>query len=267
LPTALGLVGLFAALRPARRGASWPYLALVVATYLAFTPLGEREARHAVYWLPAFALFAVEGSDWLASRWKGPESRTVLAGILALVVGMAFWGAVTRPARYLRGYEEAARYVVANTRSSCFTFIDGFLNGDFIYQVRRHDPGRRLWNLRGDKLLYGVLTDPRVGYKEYAEGEAGILDTLYRYDPELIVVEEPQVVFQIPMATRLRQVLATHPERYLRVKTIPVENNVPYFAGVRLNIYRSLVRNPHPAERLSFGMIGLGRSLGVDLPR
>jgi 4-amino-4-deoxy-L-arabinose transferase-like glycosyltransferase len=269
LSAVLGLVGLFAALRPARRGACWPYLALVVATYLAFTPLGEREARHAVYWVPAFALFAVEGSGWIAHRLKGLESRAVRAGIVALVAiaaGVAFWGAVTRQARYLRGYEEAARYVVANTHSSRFTFMDGFLNGDFIYQVRRHDPGRRLWNLRGDKLLYGVLTDPRAGYKEYAGGEAEILDTLYRYDPELIVVEEPQVVFEIPMATRLRQVLATHPERYLRVKTIPVENNVPYFAGVRLDIYRSLVRNPHPAERLSFGMIGLGRSLGVDLP-
>ncbi|MEA2691215.1 MAG: hypothetical protein QOJ16_602 [Acidobacteriota bacterium] len=273
LPAVLGLVGFLAALRPARRGACWPYLALAAATYFAFTPLAEREARHAIYWVPAFALFAVEASAWIASRFKGAENRTVRAGIVGIVVivagvaGVAFWGAVTRQARYLRGYEEAARYVVANTRSSRFTFMDGFLNGDFIYQVRRHDPRRRLWNLRGDKLLYGVLTDPRAGYQEYARGDAEILATLYLYDPELIVVEEPQVVFEIPMATRLRQVLATHPERYLRVKTIPVDNNVPYFAGVRLDIYRSLVRNPHPTQRLSFGMIGLGRSLGVDLPR
>jgi hypothetical protein len=167
--------------------------------------------------------------------------------------------------RYLRGYEEAARYVVTHTRSSRFTFIDGFLNGDFIYQVRRHDPGRRLWNLRGDKLLYSVLISPRGGYKEYAGAEAGILGTLYRYDPDLIVVEEPQVLFKIPMADQLRTTLAGHPERFERVKTFPIESNVPIFKGVRLAVYRSRVRNPDPARQVSFDMIGLGRSLGAEV--
>jgi len=266
LTAGLGLVGLLTALRPARRRACWPYLALAVATFLAFTPLAELQARHAIYWIPAFALFAVEGIDWIASWLNTAQSRTALAAILGTAVGVAFWGAVRSPVHYVRGYEEAARYVVANTHASRFTFMDGFLNGDFIYQVRRHDPGRRLWVLRGDKLLYGVLNDPRSGYQEYAGGENGILSTLYRYDPELIVVEEPQVVFQIPMATRLRQTLAAHPERFLRIKSFPVESNLPAFAGVRLDVYRSLRRNPNPERRLSFGMMGLGRSLGADLP-
>jgi hypothetical protein len=249
-----------------RRRACWPYLTLALATYLAFTPLAELQARHAIYWIPAFALFAVEGADWIASWFKASRRQTALAAMLGTAIVVAFWGAVRSPVHYVRGYEEAARYVVANTHASRFTFMDGFLNGDFIYQVRRHDPGRRLWVLRGDKLLYGVLNDPRSGYQEYAGGENGILSTLYRYDPELIVVEEPQVVFQIPMATRLRQTLAAHPERFSRVKSFPVESDLPAFAGVRLDVYRSLRRNPNPERRLAFGMMGLGRSLGADLP-
>jgi uncharacterized membrane protein len=266
----LGLVGLVslvvAASRPVRRRACWPYLTLALATYLAFTPLAELQARHAIYWIPAFALFAVEGADWIASWFQASRRQTALAAMLGTAIGVAFWGAVRSPVHYVRGYEEAACYVVANTHASRFTFMDGFLNGDFIYQVRRHDPGRRLWVLRGDKLLYGVLNDPRSGYQEYAGGENGILSTLYRYDPELIVVEEPQVVFQIPMATRLRQTLAAHPERFSRVKSFPVESDLPAFAGVRLDVYRSLLRNPNPERRLAFGMMGLGRSLGADLP-
>ena len=160
-----GLIGLLAALGPERRRACWPYLALAAATYLTFTPLAERQARHAIYWVPAFALFAVEGIGWIARRLprlpRLPSAQAALAGI---AVAGVFLSAVTRPALYVRGYEEAARYVVANTGSSRFTFVDGFLNGDFIYQVRRHDPGRRLWVLRGDKVLYGVLNDPRGGY-------------------------------------------------------------------------------------------------------
>jgi hypothetical protein len=262
LPIALlGLVGLLSSLRKERRRICWPYLALAAATYLAFTPLAELQARHAIYWIPAFALFAVEGSFWIA------RSRTVAyVMLLAILAVFAFWNAVTSPVRYVRGYEAAARYVVANTHASRFTFVDGFLNGNFIYQVRRNDPDRRLWILRGDKILYGVLNDPRGGYEEYAKGEAGILATLYRYDPELLVVEEPQVGFEIPLATLLRQVLASHPERFSKVRSFPIETNAHTFSGLRLDVYRSTLRNPNPERRLAFGMMGLGRSLAVDLP-
>src|SRR5215210_7390783 len=119
------VVGFLAALGPARRRACWPYLTLAAATYLAFTPLAELEERHSIYWYPAFALFAWVGIEWLASRLKLPHLRTALA---AVVVCGALWTAATSQTLYLRGYEEAARYVVANTRSSRFTFIDGFLN-------------------------------------------------------------------------------------------------------------------------------------------
>ena len=252
------LVGLVSALRPERRRVTWPYLALAAATWLAFAPLAELQVRHSIYWIPAFALFAVEGIEWIASR-----TRTLVA---AIVVCAALWAAVKIPSPYVRGYEAAARYVVANTGSR-FSFMDGFLNGGFIYQIRRHDPGRRLWVLRGDKLLYGVINDPRGGYKEYAGGEAGILDILFRYDPDLIVVEEPQVVFETAMASRLRRTLAAHPERFERVKSFPVESNVAAFKGVRLDVYRSKLRNPSPMQRVSFDMMGLGRSLEGAVPR
>lgn len=59
--------------------------------------------------------------------------------------------------------------------------------------------------------------------------------------------------------------LAAHPERFELVKTFPVESNVPAFAGVRLDVYRSRLRNPTPARRVTFGMMGLGRPLAADL--
>lgn len=255
------VLGFFAALlRPSRRAACWPYLALAAATYLAFTFLAEVEERHSIYWYPAFALFAVEGIRLVAGWLPIPRARAALA---VLVAAGAFWSAATRPVLYVRGYEEAARYVLANTGSSRFVLIDGFLNGDFIYQVRRLDPGRKLWVLRGDKILYGVLISPRGGYAEYAGGRREILDKLYRYDPELIVVEQPQVGFRIPMAERLRQTLAAHPERYELVKSFPVASNVRSFRNVRLDVYRSKVRNPDPEQRVSFHMIGLGREIGT----
>ena len=262
LATALaGLV--VVVLRPERRRACWPYLALLAATALGFMPLAEREVRHTIYWLPAFAVFAWEAIDGLAGRLRTPRARGALAALLVVAL---FWTDATGRALYVRGYEEAARYVIANTRASRYAFVDGFLNGDFIYQVRRHDPARRLWVLRGDKLLYGVQSEPRGGYREYAGGQDQILAALHRYDPELLVLENPQVRFKLPGAERLRQTLAAHPDRYERVKSIPIESNVPAFEGVRLDIYRSKVRNPRPERKLSFDVLGLGKPLGAEAP-
>lgn len=263
LPLVAALAGLLSTLRPERRRACWPYLVLIAATWLAFSPLAAPHPRRAIYWVPAFALLAVEGVGWLAGRLRLPQARTVLASLL---IAGAFWASLRSPSRYLRGYEEAARYVVENTQASRFSFVDGYLNGTFIYQVHRHDPDRRLWVLRGDKLLYGVLMDPRSGYQEHAGSESEILRELFHYDPELIVVEEPQVAYEMPAATRLREVLAAHPERYELVREFPIESNVAMFEGVRLNVYRSRLRNPAPARQLSFGMLGLGRSLQAKLP-
>jgi len=56
-----------------------------------------------------------------------------------------------------------------------------------------------------------------------------------------------------------------YPERFERVASFPLESSEAMFAGVQLAVYRSKVRNPAPARRLSFEMIGLGQSLGADL--
>jgi len=161
----------------------------------------------------------------------------------------------------VRGCEEAARYVVENNEQTPICLFDGFLNGDFIYQLRRHDPARRLWVLRGDKLFYGVLSDPHGGYAEWAKTQEEVLDLIFKYDPELIVVEDPQIYFDLPGARLLRQVLQDHPERFRREKTFSLSSNHVTFRGKRLLVYRNLLRNPKRAEVLEIKMLGLGRSL------
>jgi 4-amino-4-deoxy-L-arabinose transferase-like glycosyltransferase len=250
------LVGLAAALRSERRPVSWPYLALVAATYLTFTPLAELEPRHAIYWVPALAVFAADGC--LLTAWGSPRWRFGL--VLAVVVGPA-WQTACEQGRYVRGYDKAARYVVDHTTETPVILFDGFLTGDFIYQVRRLDPERKLWVLRGDKLFYGMLSDPHGGYEEWAPTEAEILDLLFKYDPEYIVVEEPQIYFELPAAQQLRRTLEAHRERFSLVETIPIDSNHETFQDNSLWIYRNLLRNPHREEIREMRMLGLGRSL------
>jgi hypothetical protein len=176
------------------------------------------------------------------------------------------------PLNYLRGYEEAARYVVEHTTESPTCLFDNYLNGNFVYQVRRHDPHRRLWVLRGDKLFYSTLSDPEAGYTEHVRGEQDVLDLIYKYDPEYLVVEElslpPDLAKRLhfPMAVVLRKVLREHSERFELVKEIALDSDYVTFNRGKLLIYHNLQRNPNRASALEFEMLGLGRSLHTPIP-
>ena len=134
------LVGLVRALSPSQRTRALPYLAITALTYLMLTPVGIRDSRYALSWIPAFAVFGAEGAHALCERLRRPGLFPAL-GIL-LVAGTAAQS-LAAPAPYVRGYEAAARYVLARTRTAWCCLFDGGLNGNFIYQVRRNDPDRR----------------------------------------------------------------------------------------------------------------------------
>jgi hypothetical protein len=259
-----GIIGLVWAAWGPHRERVWPYLAMAGATYLAFTPLAEREARHAIYWIPAFSVLAVDGTTTVWRRWLPAAARRALAGVM--VAGTA-WVACRAPTPFVRGYQDAAAYVVAGSADDRFCLFDSFLNGDFIYQVRRADPERRLWVLRGDKILYSTLVMPELGYVEHARGDDEILTLLFAYDPKFIVVEDRPISTDVPAAERLRRLLRTRTDRFRLERTVPLETNLGSYRGVNLRVYRSLVRNPQPRQDIDVEMLGLGRSLQAVLPQ
>ena len=181
-----------------------------------------------------------------------------MAAALVVVIGTG-WDAVSRPAWWVTGYADAARYVAAHAAGDRPVLMDGLLNGSFVYHVRRADPDRRLTVLRGDKLLYSMFSDPRTAYTELAGTEDEVLAILDRYDPEWVVVEQPQLYFTVRGAELLRTVLRDHPEKFRLEHTVPIRSNhVDRFGGARLEIYRKLDRNPHPTPAIEFPVFGLG---------
>jgi 4-amino-4-deoxy-L-arabinose transferase-like glycosyltransferase len=257
------VLGLGACLRAPERQASWPYLAMLISTYAMIVAVSEIIPRHAIYWMPAVALFAARGLALVAGRMGSPR---LLAPMSALVVAGTFWTTSLTPTGYVRGYEAAARYVLGHATRSKICLFDGALDGDFIYQVRRLDPGRRFWVLRGDKLFYSTLSDRRTDYREVARDEADLLARLARYDPEFIVVENPQVGERIRMAGVLRAALREYTERFRIVTSIPIESNLASFRGVRLEIYRNTVPNEHPERNLEIDLQMLGHPIRAVVP-
>ena len=244
-----------------RDGRALPYLAMVLATYVTFTPMAELDTRHAIYWVPGLALLAVEGAR-LVGRLARDERLSIL--VCLIVVAAAAATTLTRPRRSVAGYEAAAGYVVAHGGSERMCLFDGRLNGDFIYQMRRQDPARRTWVLRGDKVLYSTFGDFERQYQEIARDSDGVLDTIFKYDVAYVVVEQPGVPLRIAQA--LRAMLRERPDRFRLEATIPVRGMPPPFDATRLEIYRSLLRNEHPADRIDVDLHMLRRRVETDRP-
>ena len=274
VPATLGFVAAFGA--SARRGASLIYLAIVAATYLTFTPMGELESRHAIYWIPAFALFAADGTA-LMTRWlRVPEFYLPLAACVLVAIG---WKTFAQPLTFVRGYEAAARHVAARASASPYCLFVGRLNGNFIYHLRRHDEARRLWTLRADKILFSVLIVPGIEARQYAASDADILAAIYKYDPEYIVVEEPDATREPPpqdlapdellrdtYERQVRAVIASHPERFQLEKVAAVDSTATKLRVAQLKVFRNTLRNDHPQRHLEVDLLMLRRSVQADVP-
>ena len=253
--TALVLAGAILTLASPR--SLGPALALLAAVYFTFSPLAELDARHGIYWVPALGVAAWRGVDFLRrfSRcWALVYVALIAAGMVRDARSQAF--------RYVRGYDDAGAYVVERNANGRPIFVDGELTGSFIFHVRLHDPDRRQTVLRGDKLIYSMLSDPSANYEQHAATQAEVIALLHEYDPEWIVVEDPPATFHdVPGAALLRATLKNHKELYEFVTAIPIRSNYDHFDGCALAIYRKIDRNPNPASAAAIRVPGLGRSL------
>jgi hypothetical protein len=257
------VIGLLAGMSATRRWRLAPYFAIVISTYLTFTMMAELDSRHVIYWTPAFSLFAASGID-LISSWL--QSRKVYLVLSAIVMATTAGTTLIQPRPFVRGYEAAARYVLSHSGTSRVVLFDGDLNGNFIYQVRRHDPDRRLWVLRGDRLFFSVLFDPSLGYQENVTSDQDFFDIIANYGPNLILVEEPRTFSRVPIGDRFRALLRNHPDRFSLETVIPIDSNVPGIDGAKLEVYLNTVRNQGPRHPLEVQIPILRRSLRTHLP-
>jgi hypothetical protein len=246
---AFGGLGLLLALRRWKANAS--LFALVGSVWLTFSAMAELESRHAIYWIPAWCVAAVAVF----------EGRRTRIAALALFVGWQAWSAWQSPNMYVRGYRAAAQFVVAKSPRTPVVVFDGLLNGGFIHALALRDADRKWTTIRADKLLYGVLSEKSGGYAEWAKDEQAMLDAMYRFDPEFVIVEDPRVLEPIPAADRLRKLLASRKDRFKLEVEIPIDSNQHAFLGRRLLVYRSLIRNPNPERLTELNMLSLGGTL------
>lgn len=262
IPVFAGILGCLRSLRREAWERSRLYWVMIVVVYGSFAVLNEQETRHTIYWLPAWCVFATETVLWPIRSYGRLKFSAVL---LILVLGHGACWTLRQPVPWVRGYGRAAEYVLGHTEGTDVVLFDGHFDGTFIYGVRLRDVDRRIWIVRGDKIVYAMRSDPRNAYVEWKQSEAEILETLRELDPIFVVLEDPPLKFQLPAQTMLRTVVKQHPEEFELVATFAIDNNnIEWMNGGRLKVYRRLNRTVGQ-RRLNIPMLWGGRDLKVDM--
>ncbi len=241
----------------ARRGNAKLMLAWIASCYATFTLITAKEPRFIIYWLPAFAFFAVGP---LTADYARGWLRLLGAGVALALLGGFFWVGWNFERPYVAGYEALARRV---TQSSApgpnLVLFDGDLPGNFIFYVRRFDPERRFFVLR--KALY-VMRNVAAPGAQLVHTKAGVEELIDRYGIRDVVVTGNMPLY-LDAQKALREVLQT--PQFRLVGSFPVETNVAELEGRRLLYYENTAVRPRTARTLTLKMPALSHDIVVPV--
>jgi len=250
----LSAIGFLILLRWGKRENAFIMLAWILSCYVVFTLVRHKEARYIIYWVPAFAYFAVapftrrNSVTWL--RFSGIALVTV---VLASYTARA-WG---YHRLYVSGYAQLAQRLT-KSQGGC-VLVDMDLPGNFIFFMRAYDPARRFVILR--KGLYEVRTMREWGVTEFAHNQSEVEEILRSDSVQYVVVEKNMPLHFSPQQP-LRDILE-HSGEYRELATVPVESNMSDWRGRSLILYESKVAPPPPHGVLHVKMTSLPHDIYI----
>jgi dolichyl-phosphate-mannose-protein mannosyltransferase len=252
----LSIVGILTSLWGARRENTIVMLAWIMSCYVVFTFVRHKEARYILYWVPAFAYFAVAPfTRKMQVRWIRVLGIAVVAVVLASYTARAW--TYQRP--YVSGYAALARELTQ--REGGCVLVDMNLPGNFVFFMRAFDPARRFVILR--KALYEVRTVREWGVTELAHDQNDVEQILKNDSVRYVVVEKNMPLF-FSSQTALRELL-DRSGQYKIVDTIPIESNLSDWQGRSLVLYESIAPVVPPHGILHIKMSNLPHDIDIPL--
>ncbi len=232
--------GMFFSFRKGEKTDSLIFAAAIFSVYLFFTVIKVKIDRYPMYWIPFFCLFAAVGLQKLTHKLenllkgKKPFIRYAIYS-LPIIFQISFFPRAF--IGYASGYEEAAAYVLKQTKSPVI-FFDGYANGQFIFFARIHDPERKSVIVRGDKLISSssIFYDNKLKIHLHTREE--IDKALSELGIQFIVVESLNTS-NIEIYDTLRELLQDKSCFRLH-KAIPVSSNYNDLKMQKLLIYENL---------------------------
>lgn len=248
--------------RPAAGGAGsglWDAALAAIVAVVAFHALipSGREVRFLVPAYPFVAMFVAAGAAELARvlTLRG-VGRAAAAGAPAVLVTAALliWS-FRPPGPGLSGFARAAAEIgrgAAPGGATSMVASDATGEGVWIVQVALHDrrrPASTVW--RGSKLLSRATWAGR-DYEMRAHSDTAVLRLLERAGIGTLLVDLSAPA--LPHDSLLRATIAAHPERFVPLRTLPVERAGRHFPG-GIRLYRFLPAPGTAAPRPSLRQV------------
>jgi hypothetical protein len=229
----------------------------VVSYFLESTYLRMADPRGAVLVIPFLACFIpvlLAGAGML-------KRAAVVAGGVSIVLALASYSYV-QGQPVVRGYEEAADFIVRQNGPGLFVLYEGYKDRDVCFFARQRDGERKAYFLRGSKMLYTFASEKRFGYQEMVVTQEALLEFIQRYGIRVIAVEDRDVVGTEP-GKRLRLLLRDSSQFDL-AGSFPISAPGTNLDGLKIQVY--LARNPRlepQAATLMIPLVGMSRILEV----
>jgi hypothetical protein len=253
---ALSVFGLLTCRWWIKRESAVVMLAWIVSCYVVFTLIRHKdpEGRYILYWVPAFAYFAV--APFMRKtpvRWIRALGIAVVTVVLASYTARAW--AYQRP--YVSGYAQLAQQLTQ--REGGCVLVDMDLPGNFTFFMRAFDPARRFVILR--KALYEIRTIREWGVTEFAHNQADV-EQILKADSVRYVVIEKNMPLHFSSQTALRELL-DHSGQFKMVETAPIESNMSGWEGRSLILYESTTSVVPPHGILHIKMPNLPHDINI----
>lgn len=235
-------------------------LAWIASCYIVFTLVRHKdpEGRYILYWVPAFAFFAVAPfTGKISVRWIRVLGATALTVVLATYTVRA--ATYQRP--YVSGYASLSQQLT-RMEGGC-VLVDADLPGNLSFFMRAFDPARRFIILR--KSLYEIRMIREWGSTEFAHTPTDV-ERILKADSVRYVVVENNMPLYFPSQQMLREIL-DHSGQYRVLGTFPIDTNVRNWQGRNLILYESVAPVATPQGVLHIKMGNLSHDIDVPFEK
>ncbi|MBI1749131.1 MAG: glycosyltransferase family 39 protein [Acidobacteria bacterium] len=248
-----GMAGFVWALLRARREHRF-FLIWVVACYVCYTLIQEKSIRHSMIWIPVLVYFALVALENLL-----PRRNWVIAAFCVLAAYSAV-KAVRIEAPKVSGIEPIAQYLVAQPDSEVL-YYQGFLNGDFIFFVRKYDPEKRRLIAREKQI---VATKVNVGYgtRRIMNTPEEVIAMFQKWGIRYAVVENREFIDGLgPVWVALQS------DQFEVLRTYNIKSNNRSFNDRRATVYRFKGELRRSDATVTLPMMTLREDIKADLNR
>ncbi len=249
----LGIAGLVWAMLRARKEHRF-FLVWIVACYVCYTLIQEKSIRHTFVWIPVLVYFALVAVENLL-----PRREWVIPAFCVLATFSAGKALLTDK-EMVSGLEPVVQYLAAQPESDVL-YYQGFLNGDFIFHVRKHDPQKRRLIAR-EKQIVATKINEGYGTRTILRTAEEVIQLFHDWGIRYAVVENREFISGLnPVRVALQS------DQFEVVKAYRIDSNIEYFDNRQVTIYRFKGELKRSEASVTVPMMTLREDIRVNLNR